>query len=590
MELYNEFLPLCRADMLARGWQDVDFVLVTGDAYVDHPSFGAAIIGRVLEAEGFRIGMLSQPDFTTCESFKEYGKPRYGFFIGGGNVDSMVAHYSVAKIRRKEDEYTPGGKAGKRPDRCATVYTRLAKQAYPDMPVILGGLEASLRRFAHYDYWKEDVLPSIMEDSGADIVSFGMGEHQTREIARRLANGEPASSITDVQGTCYLTDFDHLPDTYVECASYRKVREDKVAYAKACRIQMDNQDCVSGKIVVQKQSEKYLVQNLPAVPLRRQELDEVYKLPFTRRYHPSYEALGGIPAIEEVKFSIIQNRGCFGGCNFCAIQLHQGRRVTSRSEASILAELRQLAAAGYREVVLSAISLPSYGLDTGTNLVELVEKCAQVEGIQRIRLGSLDPDMLTPEFIARLAAVEKLCPQYHLSLQSGCTATLRRMRRVYTAEQYAQVVDQLRAAYGSRPVSFTTDCICGFPGETEADFEESCEFLKKIGFLKVHVFPYSRRSGTPAYDFPQQVHEREKQERSRRMNAIAEEVRRAVLAAYAGTEDDVLLETPLSGTLFTGYTRLYVPVVVSAPGHESGQIVHVRLGEYDGERVRAALC
>ena len=232
----------------------------------------------------------------------------------------------------------------------------------------------------------------------------------------------------------------------------------------------------------------------------------------------------------------------------------------------------------------------SYGLDTGTNLVELVEHCAQVEGIQRIRLGSLDPDMLTPEFITRLAAVEKLCPQFHLSLQSGCTATLRRMRRVYTAEQYAQVVDQLRAAYGERPVSFTTDCICGFPGETQADFEESCEFLKKIGFLKVHVFPYSRRSGTPAYDFPEQVHEREKQERSRVMNGIAEEVRREVLAAYVGTEDDVLLETPLSGTLFTGYTRLYIPVVVSAPGHESGQIVHVRLGEYDGERVRAALC
>ena len=231
-----------------------------------------------------------------------------------------------------------------------------------------------------------------------------------------------------------------------------------------------------------------------------------------------------------------------------------------------------------------------YGLDTGTNLVELVEHCAQVEGIQRIRLGSLDPDMLTPEFITRLAAVEKLCPQFHLSLQSGCTATLRRMRRVYTAEQYAQVVDQIRAAYGARPVSFTTDCICGFPGETQADFEESCEFLKKIGFLKVHVFPYSRRSGTPAYDFPEQVHEREKQERSRVMNGIAEEVRREVLAAHVGTEDDVLLETPLSGTLFTGYTRLYIPVVVSAPGHVSGEIVHVRLGEYDGERVRAALC
>ena len=281
--------------------------------------------------------------------------------------------------------------------------------------------------------------------------------------------------------------------------------------------------------------------------------------------------------------------GCNRQCAYCVIPRARGP-VRSRAESSILAELRQLAAAGYREVVLSAISLPSYGLDTDTNLVELVEKCAQVEGIQRIRLGSLDPDMLTPEFITRLAAVDKLCPQFHLSLQSGCTATLRRMRRVYSAEQYAQVVDQIRTAYGSRPVSFTTDCICGFPGETPEDFAESCDFLKKIGFLKVHVFPYSRRSGTPAYDFPDQVHEREKQARSREMNALAEQVRCEVLAAHEGTEDDVLLETPLSGTLFTGYTRLYIPVVVSAPGRKSGEIVHVRLGPYDGERVRATLC
>ena len=281
--------------------------------------------------------------------------------------------------------------------------------------------------------------------------------------------------------------------------------------------------------------------------------------------------------------------GCNRQCAYCVIPRARGP-VRSRAESSILAELRQLAAAGYREVVLSAISLPSYGLDTGTNLVELVEKCAQVEGIERIRLGSLDPDMLTPEYIARLAAVDKLCPQFHLSLQSGCTATLRRMRRVYSAEQYAQVVDQIRAAYGSRPVSFTTDCICGFPGETPEDFAESCDFLKKIGFLKVHVFPYSRRNGTPAYDFPDQVHEREKQARSREMNALAEQVRCEVLAAHEGTEDDVLLETPLSGTLFTGYTRLYIPVVVSAPGRKSGEIVHVRLGPYDGERVRATLC
>ena len=281
--------------------------------------------------------------------------------------------------------------------------------------------------------------------------------------------------------------------------------------------------------------------------------------------------------------------GCNRRCAYCVIPRARGP-VRSRDEASVLEELRRLTDAGYKEVVLTAISLPSYGTDSGTSLVELIEKAAEVPGIERIRLGSLDPDMLTPEFISRLAAVDKLCPQFHLSLQSGCTATLRRMRRVYTAQEYAQVVEQIRAAYGSRPVSFTTDCICGFPGETADDFEESCEFLKKIGFLKVHVFPYSRRSGTPAYDFPDQIHEREKQERSRRMNAVAEQVRCETLAAFEGTEDEVLLETPLSGTLFTGYTRLYIPVVVSAPGCESGQIVRVKLGRYDGERVRAALC
>ena len=333
--VYTEFLPISRADMEARGWDQLDFVVVGGDAYVDHPSFGTAIISRLLEAEGYKVGVLAQPRYTDCEDFKRFGKPKYGFFIGGGNVDSMVSHYSVAKIPRAEDEYSPGGIGGARPDRSATVYTKLAKEAYPDLPVILGGLEASLRRFAHYDYWLDTVLPSIAEDSGADLISFGMGEDQTVAIAKRLAAGEPVSSITDVDGTCYLTDFDHLPEKYVECAGFKKVASDKVAYAKACRIQMDNQDVVSGQIIVQKQSEKYLVQNIPAKPLVRWELDKVYALPYTRRYHPIYEAMGGVPAIREVQFSIIQNRGCFGGCNFCAIQLHQGRRVTSRPDGQL---------------------------------------------------------------------------------------------------------------------------------------------------------------------------------------------------------------------------------------------------------------
>ena len=278
--------------------------------------------------------------------------------------------------------------------------------------------------------------------------------------------------------------------------------------------------------------------------------------------------------------------GCNRRCAYCVIPRARGP-VRSRAEESILAELRQLAAAGYREAVLSAISLPSYGADTGTNLYELVERCAEVEGIERIRLGSLDPDMLTPEGIRRLAAVDKLCPQFHLSLQSGCDATLRRMRRPYTAAQYLEVVEQLRAAYGGRPVSFTTDCICGFPGETEEDFEASCAFLEEVGFLRVHVFPYSRREGTPAYSFPDQIVEEEKQARSRRMHQRAEAVRAGVLAGLEGTEDEVLLETPLSATVFTGYTRLYVPVAVAAPGHAAGDIVRVRLGGYDGARVKA---
>ena len=280
--------------------------------------------------------------------------------------------------------------------------------------------------------------------------------------------------------------------------------------------------------------------------------------------------------------------GCNRRCAYCIIPKARGP-VRSRSEAGILAELEKLAAAGYREVVLSAISLPSYGADTGTDLYTLIERCAAVEGIERIRLGSLDPDMLTDEGIRRMAAVDKLCPQFHLSLQSGCDATLRRMRRPYTTAQYLEAVDRLRAAYGGRAVAFTTDCICGFPGESEEDFEASCAFLEQVGFLRVHVFPYSRREGTAAYDFPDQIHERAKQDRSRRMHARAEAVRRQVLAALEGSEDTVLLETPLSATVFTGYTRLYVPVVVSAPGHAAGDIVPVRLGRYDGERVRAEL-
>ena len=280
--------------------------------------------------------------------------------------------------------------------------------------------------------------------------------------------------------------------------------------------------------------------------------------------------------------------GCNRQCAYCVIPRARGP-VRSRSEESILAELRQLAASGYREVVLSAISLPSYGLDTGTSLVELVEKCARVEGIERIRLGSLDPDMLHDDDIRRMAAVEKLCPQFHLSLQSGCDKTLRAMRRPYTTAQYADIAAKLRAAFGADNVSFTTDVIVGFPGETEDDFEASMAFVTGMRFLKVHVFPYSRREGTAAYDFADQLPEHEKEARSRRMTAAVEEVRAAEAAAMQGRKASVLLETPLSATMFTGYTKQYLPVLVSAPGHKTGDIVEVTLGAWDGKRCRAEI-
>ena len=278
--------------------------------------------------------------------------------------------------------------------------------------------------------------------------------------------------------------------------------------------------------------------------------------------------------------------GCNRRCAYCVIPRARGP-VRSRSEQSILQELHRLTASGYKEVVLTAISLPSYGSDTGTCLADLIEKAAEVPGIERIRLGSLDPDMLTERDIARMAAVPQLCPQFHLSLQSGCTKTLRAMRRPYTAEQYADIAARLRQAFGPDRTSLTTDVIVGFPGESEEDFEESLAFVTGQRFLKVHVFPYSRREGTPAYDFPEQIPEHEKEARSRRMTAAVEAVRAELAAAMCGQEAEVLLETPLSSTLFTGYTRQYLPVTVYAPGHTTGDIVRVKLGEWDGKRSRA---
>jgi len=339
------FLPINSDDMRDRGWECADFVLITGDAYVDHPSFGTAIISRVLEAEGFRVCILSQPQ--TEEDYRRFGRPRLGFLINGGNIDPMVAHYTAAKKRRSEDAYSPGGKAGLRPDRATITYTQTVRRLYGDVPISIGGLEASLRRFAHYDYWDDRVRPSILIDSGADLLMYGMGERHVVEIARRLDAGEDIRSLTDIRGTCYAVPAAaYQPLPAAECPSYELVSaptdSGKRQYAISCRIQQEEHDPVRGKVIIQRHGNRILVQNPPSLPLTTEEMDRVYALPYMRNYHPSYEALGGVPGIAEVKFSVIHNRGCLGACNFCALAYHQGRIISSRSHDSVVQEVEAM--------------------------------------------------------------------------------------------------------------------------------------------------------------------------------------------------------------------------------------------------------
>jgi len=336
------FLPVSKADMEERDIDQLDFVFVTGDAYVDHPAFAAAVIGRVLENAGFSVGIIAQPNYKNVEAFRALGEPRLGFLINSGNIDSMVAHYTSAKKVRREDSYSPGGKPWLRPDRAVLVYCSMVKAAYRDVPVIIGGLEASLRRYAHYDYWQNKVRRSILLDSKADLLVYGMGEAQILEIAKYLDYGSNIKNITGVRGTCYLTkELDNLK-SYTCTPSFSEVAADKHTYNEAFKIQYLEMDAHRGKTVVQKHSNRYLVQNPPVFALSQKEMDAIYDLPFTRTYHPMYEAAGGVPAIKEVKFSLISHRGCFGSCNFCALTFHQGRQVQNRSHNSILKEAEAL--------------------------------------------------------------------------------------------------------------------------------------------------------------------------------------------------------------------------------------------------------
>lgn len=335
------FLPMNIKEVKARGWDEVDFVYVMGDSYVDHPSFGAAIITRVLEDCGYKVAVLSQPDWKNDADFLQFGKPRLGFFVTAGNIDSMVAHYTVAKRKRSDDAYTAGGKNGKRPDRAVTVYSNIIRRLYSDSVIIIGGLEASLRRFAHYDYWKNTVMPSVLFDSKADIISYGMGELQTIEMAKRLSEGYPVEALYDIRGICYaVKTSDYVPKTVVELPSYERVCESKKDYAIAARKELEEADAVRGKTLIQRHGNFILIQNPPMQPLDTKQLDYVYSLPYERWYPQCYEKLGGVPGIQEVLFSITHNRGCFGACNFCSLAFHQGRAVTVRSKQSVIDEAK----------------------------------------------------------------------------------------------------------------------------------------------------------------------------------------------------------------------------------------------------------
>ena len=341
--MMHDFLPMSREDMEKRGWDQCDFVYVCGDAYVDHPSFGHAIISRLLEAHGYRVGIISQPDWKNKDSITVLGEPRLGFLVTAGNMDSMVNHYSVSKRRREKDSYTPGGVMGKRPDYATVVYCNLIRSVYKKAPIIIGGIEASLRRLAHYDYWSGKVKHSILVDSQADLISYGMGERSIVEIADALASGIDIKDITFIDGTVYKTDRREAVYDAVWLPSYDQVKENKRTYAESFFTQYQNTDAFSGKRLCEPYTDHlYVVQNPPAKPLSTLEMDDVYALPYMRAPHPSYEALGGVPAISEVKFSLISNRGCFGGCSFCALTFHQGRIVQVRSHESILEEARLL--------------------------------------------------------------------------------------------------------------------------------------------------------------------------------------------------------------------------------------------------------
>ncbi|MEG1984291.1 MAG: YgiQ family radical SAM protein, partial [Oscillospiraceae bacterium] len=528
------FLPMNKKEMQERGWEQCDIVLVTGDAYVDHPSFGTAIISRVLENKGFKVGILSQPK---PNEYTEFGRPRLGFFVNSGNIDSMVAHYTAAKKPRSQDAYTAGGKAGARPDRAVIVYCKGIREVYgDDMPIAIGGLEASLRRFAHYDYWDDAVRPSILLDSTADLLMYGMGEKQAVEIAQRLDRGEDIKKMQDISGTVFAVETkDYAPRPCAECPSFEVVSEatdsGKKQYAISTRIQQDEHDAVSGKTVIQRHGGKIVVANPPMAPLCTEEFDAVYELPYERNYHPSYEAAGGVPGIEEVKFSIIHNRGCFGACNFCSLAYHQGRAVTTRSIESVVREAEKIAAMpdfkGYIHDVggpTANFRKPSCegqlknGLCKGgkkclaptvcsackpdhSEYVELLRRVREVKGIKKVFIRSgvrfdymiADPD----ETFFKELVMNHISGQLKVAPEHCCNGVLDAMGKPHfeAYKKFAKRFNELTRA-ANKEQYLVPYMISSHPGSTLNDAIELALYLKKENMRPEQVQDFYPTPGT----------------------------------------------------------------------------------------------
>ncbi len=517
----EQFLPLSAAEMRARGWDKPDFVYITGDAYVDHPSFGTAIISRVLESRGYRVCILSQPDWKREDSVRAFGRPRLGFLISAGNMDSMVNHYYVSRKRRETDAYTPGGRTGKRPDRAVTVYSRLVRKSYPDVPIILGGIEASLRRMAHYDYWSDSFRPSVLLESRADLISYGMGEKSILEIAEALSAGIAVKDITFVAGTVYRTEDGDGVYGGIRLPAFEEMKKTPSLYAESFRTQYANTDPINGRALIEPYADCFVVQNPPQSPLTVQEMDDVYDLPYTRKSHPSYDALGGVPATAEIRFSLVSSRGCFGGCSFCALTFHQGRCVQVRSHESLLREAARMtrepdfkgyihdvggptanfrhpscakqAKAGVCRNRQCLFPKPCPNLDAShRDYLELLQKLRALPGVKKVFIRSgIRFDYLLAEgddaFLQELVRYH-VSGQLKVAPEHVADAVLYRMGKPENAvyETFVRKYEELNEKLGLKQY-LVPYLMSSHPGSTLREAVRLAEYLRDLGYMPQQV-------------------------------------------------------------------------------------------------------